>query len=393
MTNAAVDTIEVNPESTPRSRCYEPRNGRVLLVSKEVMHYRVSVYNYFYRRFRDAGYEFSVITCKLQEENQRPLEFSLKQLPSKFSDYRQAIAAADPAAVILFMNLKDQFFWPLIHWLKWRGIPFCFWAKGGHWDAKGSRVRAALFDYVYWLSDALILYADCCRTFIRPSQRSKAFIANNTVNFYDYPLIADSKEEIKRTFNIPFQRTVIFVGRMGAEGGRKRVDHLIEVFRGLDRSDIGLVLVGSGLSEELKNRMNPRNTLYLGEVHDPNDVQISKLCKMADVCAIPGHVGLGLNQAFYWGLPVVTEEGDHPPEIEYLKPGRNGFIVPQGDLAALKERILYLLENDAVRSRFSEHARADIMAEASIERMFSGFKQCVEYLSSLHRVRTSASGS
>jgi glycosyltransferase involved in cell wall biosynthesis len=333
-----------------------------------------------------------VLTGKLQEENQRSPEFSLQQLPCKFKQYRQAIAAADPAAVVLFMNLKDWYFWALIHWLKWQGIPFCFWAKGGHWDAKGSRVRGAFFNYVYGLSDALILYAERCRAFIQPSQRSKTFIANNTVNFDDYPAIADSKEEIKREFNIPFQRTVIFVGRMGAEGGRKRVDHLIDVFRGLDRNDIGLVLVGSGLSADLKKRMNPRNTVYLGEVHDPNDVQISKLCKMADVCAIPGHVGLGLNQAFYWGLPVVTEEDDHPPEITYLKPGRNGFIVPRGDLTALKERIFYLLENDGVRSQFSQHAREDIMAEASIEGMFSGFKQCVEYLSSLHRTRTSASG-
>ena len=57
---------------------------------------------------------------------------------------------------------------------------------------------------------------------------------------------------------------------------------------------------------------------------------------MADVFAIPGHVGLGLNQAFYFGLPVVTEEGKHPPEIAYLKPGRNGFMVPENDLAALR---------------------------------------------------------
>src|SRR5262249_53130942 len=161
-------------------------------------------------------------------------------------------------------------------------------------------------------------------------------------NFEDYPEVPQSKAEIKQEFGIPFGKIVLFMGRMRASGGRKRVDHLIDVFRGIDRQDIGLVLVGSGLSEELKARMNSRNTVYLGEVHDPNNLQISKLCKMADICAIPGHVGLGLNQAFYWGLPVITEEDNHPPEILYLKPGRNGFIVPRNDLSALRERILYL---------------------------------------------------
>jgi glycosyltransferase involved in cell wall biosynthesis len=101
---------------------------------------------------------------------------------------------------------------------------------------------------------------------------------------------------------------------------------------------------------------------------------------MADICVIPGHVGLGLNQAFFWGLPVITEEDKHPPEIAYLKPGRNGFIVPRNDLSALRDRIEYLLDHDDVRDEFSRNVRLDILNEASIEGMFSGFRKCVHYL-------------
>jgi glycosyltransferase involved in cell wall biosynthesis len=237
-----------------------------------------------------------------------------------------------------------------------------------------------MFNYVHAISDALILYADACRQFIKPQFHSKAFVASNTVNFEDFPAVRESKAEIKREFGIPFEKTVIFMGEMAACNGRKRVDHLIDIFRGLDRPDMGLVLVGQGLNEELKSRLNPRNTLYLGEVHDRENLQISKLCKMADICAIPGHLGLGLNQAFYWGLPVITEEGDHPPERFYLKPGRNGYEVPRNDLVAFRDRMLYLLDNDDVRAEFSAHAREDILREASIEGMFGGFKACVDYL-------------
>ena len=130
----------------------------------------------------------------------------------------------------------------------------------------------------------------------------------------------------------------------------------------------------------MQRRLNPRNTRYLGNVQDPEDRQISRLCKMADLCAIPGHVGLGLNQAFYWGLPVITEEGRPSTGNGYLRPGRNGFIVPSNDLASLRDRILYLLDNDSVRADFSTHAREGILEEASIEGMFSGFKNCVDYL-------------
>jgi glycosyltransferase involved in cell wall biosynthesis len=126
--------------------------------------------------------------------------------------------------------------------------------------------------------------------------------------------------------------------------------------------------------------MNPRNTVYLGEVHDPENLQISRIFKMADICSIPGHVGLGLNQALFFGLPVVTEEGRQPPEICYLKPGRNGFIVPEDDLVALRERILYLADNDDIRAQFSANARNDVLEHASVEGMCEGFLKCVEYL-------------
>lgn len=367
--NSALETL---PISAPR---------RVLLVSNEVMHYRVPIYNYFHRRFRESGIEFSVIADRLQSRNERPIEFQLRELPFDFFEYQKAIAAAQPEALILFLRMKELIIWPLMHWLKMRRIPFALWTKGGNWDARQSKLRYQMFNYAHALSDALILYADACRAFIKPRFQSKAFVANNTINFEDFPVVRQSKEEIKKEFGIPFAKTVIFVGRMEVGNGRKRVDHLVEVFRDIARRDVGLVLVGSGMSPELKARINPRNTVYLGEVHDARDLQISKLYKMADLCAIPGHVGLGLNQAFYWGLPVVTEEDDHPPEVFYLKPGRNGFMVPRNDLEALKERILFLLDNDDMRAQFSRHARQDILREASIEGMFSGFKQCVDYLS------------
>jgi glycosyltransferase involved in cell wall biosynthesis len=132
----------------------------------------------------------------------------------------------------------------------------------------------------------------------------------------------------------------------------------------------------------LQARINPENTIYLGEVHDPANVAISRIFTMADVCSIPGHVGLGLNQAFFFGLPVVTEEGRQPPEIDYLENGRNGFIVPEDDVSELHRRLAFLLDNDDERARMSRNAREDIARRASIEGMFKGFLDCADYLAS-----------
>jgi glycosyltransferase involved in cell wall biosynthesis len=352
----------------------------ILLISNKVPHYRVSVYNYLNRRFREHGWEFKVASDGMQPQSKLEVKFDFREIEFKFSKYRQLIREIKPAIVMFHLHLKDPIFWQLIHWLKLKRVPMISWTKGANLDRADSKLRYHLFNHFHSLSDALILYSNNQLGHIKPGNRHKVFAANNTVNFEDYPEVRETRGQIRAEFKIPFTKMVLFAGTMGVEGERKKVDHLIQVFRELDRSDIGLVLVGGGMSPERQAKLNPKNTLYLGQVHDPQNLQISKLFKAADVCVIPGHVGLGLNQAFYWGVPVVTEAGDHPPEIQYLKPGRNGFMVRENDLTELKEKMLYLLDNEETRNEFSRHAREDILREASIEGMFQSFHRAVEFV-------------
>lgn len=342
------------------------------------MHYRVSIYNYFHRRFRENGWEFIVRSNELQKENPYPLDFDYKTLAFRFGDYRKEIEGIRPDAVILFLHLKDKIIWPLLAWLKMKRNPVIFWTKGFNLDVPDDKVSFALYRFMHKFVDRMILYSGNELEFIKEKHRSKVHIANNTINFNDFPEIRQSKDEIKKEFNIPFEKVVLSVGRMGAAKQRKKIEHLIEIFRNMESNGIGLVIVGSGVTPEIQQSMNKHNTVYLGQVHDPQNLQISKIFSMADVFSIPGHVGLGLNQAFYFGLPIVTEEGGQPPEIHYLVNGRNGFIVPSNDLKELKSKILYLAENDEIRKSYGENARKDILEHATAERMFLGFKNCVD---------------
>lgn len=352
------------------------------------MHYRVSVYNYLHRRFAEHGWQWHVLTNELQAQNKTPVQFPLEVMPFRFAAYRRRIQELKPDAVILFLHLKDRIQWPLIHWLKLAGIPFASWTKTRNLDDPDNRLKNLLFGYVNSLSDGLVLYSGDLSRFLTKSQRRKAFVANNTINHEEFPSLSRTKDEIKQSLGIPFKKVVLFVGRMNVDGGRKRVDHLIEIFRDVQgRNNVGLVIVGAGMRPEWQARINPKTTLYLGEVHDPENRRIAEIFRMADVCAIPGHVGLGLNQALFYGLPVVTMEGKQPPEISYLKSGKNGFMVPANDVGELKQRIFQLLDDDAMRARFSACARDVFFREASIEGMFQGFLQCAQFLQLKHSSR------
>jgi glycosyltransferase involved in cell wall biosynthesis len=245
--------------------------------------------------------------------------------------------------------------------------------------------RNQFFYYIHNLSSALILYSKHNIKDIKPKNRSKVFIAHNTVNFTSFPVVSESKEELKKEFGIPFKKVVIFVGRMRPV---KKVEHLIEIFNGLNEPDFGCVIVGDPMDYNIPGLIKNSNIKCLGEVHDPQNLKISKLFKLSDLFCIPGDVGLGLNQAFYWGLPVVTEDGRQPPEIYNLVNGRNGFMVPENDITALKEKLLLLLREDALRAEFSCNAREDIRRDASIETMFGGFRDCLAMLEDKGLVRS-----
>jgi len=351
---------------------------KVLLVSNTVMHYRVSVYNYFADNFRKDGWELSVITNKLQSTNMHPLRFTLKEIPLTFKSISREIKEIAPDAVIVFLHLKDLAIWPVVHWLKIRRIPFAFWTKGANLDDADNPVRSLMFKYIHTISNRLILYSANELKYVGKHNLRKVFVANNTINYHEFAKVTQSKEEIKKEFGIPFSRVVLFTGRIGIDGDRKKVSHLIDVFKNIPFADAGAVIVGSGLSDELRREMNPKNTIYLGEVHDPENVKISKLFAMADIFCIPGHVGLGLNQAMYWGLPTVTEEGKQPPEFHYLVDGRNGYVVKEDDVEALRNRIYTLLENKNLCQEFGRNAREDLLRVASIEGMYNAFHSCIE---------------
>jgi glycosyltransferase involved in cell wall biosynthesis len=76
-------------------------------------------------------------------------------------------------------------------------------------------------------------------------------------------------------------------------------------------------------------------------------------------------------EAMAMGKPVVATSVGMVPEV--IEDGRTGLVVPPGNAAALADRVIRLLGDDAARGAMGEAARAHALADFSIERMVDGY--------------------
>jgi len=181
---------------------------------------------------------------------------------------------------------------------------------------------------------------------------------------------SDSKDRILAKYNIKTRKNIICSGRMQR---RKRIDDLLKAFQLLNNSAFGLILVGTDSEGVLKGK-HRENIYKLGPVYGDD---VLDLLSASTVYCFPGSVGLSIVDAYYGGLPFVTEEGEETAEGMYLKHGVNGFVVPKGDVEQLADKLTLLLENDLPRAEFSRAAKAEITMNGHIDIMCNGFREAL----------------
>lgn len=343
---------------------------KILLISNYVFHYRIKIYNYFTEEFKKRGYEFHVLSNEYQKCKYN-VEFIKHERNFSIKGYIEEIDKINPDVVINFLHLKDKLIIPLTYYCKFRKIPMIYWNHGVNLRDPENTVKNFIFRFVHDISDSIILYTPNELKYIKTRNRKKTFIAYNTLNFTDIDKSSlDSKEKIKKKYGINEKKVVIYISRIMPY---KKLDVLIKHFKG--NKDIGVIIVGKGISREQVNIIESYNNLYyLGEMYDKD---VWEIFSIGDIYSTPGHIGLGLNEAFYWGKPVVVLEGNHAPEVFYLEDGRNGFKVK--DEEELVSKILYLLNNEEIYYKFSNYAKETYINKCDISNMFNGFINAIEY--------------
>jgi N-acetyl-alpha-D-glucosaminyl L-malate synthase BshA len=140
----------------------------------------------------------------------------------------------------------------------------------------------------------------------------------------------------------------------------KRIPDAIEVLaRVRVRCPAVLVLVGDGPEREAVRRRAVQLGVLDAVAFVGEQAEVAGLLQASDVFLLPSETesfGLAALEALSCGVPVVaTRTGGLPELIEH---GRTGFLHEVGDVVAMAQSVLTLLD-DEVRARFSRQARTD----------------------------------
>ena len=136
---------------------------------------------------------------------------------------------------------------------------------------------------------------------------------------------------------------LIMIGRLNL---RKHLDMLFEAVNILKQRSVlyNIVLIGDGEDrlqlERIANEMGlTNNTWFYGACYD--EKQNAILLSEADMCVVPGDIGLTAIHALMFGVPVISHNcyKYQGPEFEVIKPDQTGDFYEFGRVDSLAETI------------------------------------------------------
>ena len=347
--------------------------ARVAIVHPLLAHYRVPVFDLL---ARSTGIDLTVI-CDMHPtgslKGAPPTEaFRCEHAPQyklgPMISHPAMLAAATSGrfdAVVLTWNVRLLELIPALLACRARGTASVLWGHG--YSKSDSVMRRALRRQMVSLADATLLYGRMEQERLRAAGYKRTFVAPNAI---DQSAIAAATVEWtadkarlrswQKERGIQDGRLVVFISRIEPD---KRVDLLLEAFRIAQQQDPGLRLAiiggGSGLESARAYAAElgiASSTTFTGPIYDERD--IAPWCLSAGCFAYPEAIGLSIQHAFGYGLPVVTSDclASHNPEIEALRPGVNGLLYAHGNAAAFGDAMLQVLQGTRSRAQWREAA-------------------------------------
>jgi len=341
----------------------------VLMLYPNMLFYKVAIFNKLSDYLRKSGYNL-IIWYRRMYDPFNECHFNHIDYKMTRNEYKRVIKEYKTDIIINILFKKDPgifFYFFSILYAKFHNIPVLYYGHGFHLQ-KNQSWRDFLYNLTYLLFDGIILYSPKEKNRLWKFYHNKVTFAINTLDIED-TRVAKKREQIKQELNITEQKIILTTGRLHS---RKKIKILSDIFlkNYSDSSEVAWIIVGPDLSNEIKTAiMGIKNIYYLGPIYEKQ--KIAEIFSIADIYCVPGALGLGIVEAIYWGLPIVTMNVNHGPEAFLLRNKENALVAR--DKEELENCIKEILVDDDRRNIFSINAKKIFFQEATLDKMFTGF--------------------
>ena len=235
------------------------------------------------------------------------------------------------------------------------------------------RVRLALDTLSNRLATHIIAVSDSCRTFLIDREgvpAEKITLVQNAIDLRRFSSGCGSRAGARKSLGLPESGPVVAgVGRLNPQ---KNFSLFIRIAADVLKRhpQTHFVLAGEGPENELLRKLAQECGVgdrlhFCGYVPDTRQIYLA-----ADVLLMPSlfeGLPMTLLEAMAMRVPVVASALDGIAEV--VEDGRDGFLVPTGDLPMFCERICQVIEDPSLARDIGESASYKISNRFSSERM------------------------
>lgn len=189
----------------------------------------------------------------------------------------------------------------------------------------------------------------------------------------------EEKANLREKLGIKEQKMVLSIGQFIH---RKGFDVLMNAVKDIDKN-IGVYIVGGEPTQEyiqLKQELGLTNVYF---VPFKSKEELKDYYKAADLFVLPTREdiwGLVINEAMANSLPCITTD-KCIAGLELVRDDENGFIIESGNVDMLREKMLYILNNQEISQKMSQSG-LEIIKNYTISKMAQNhiqiFKQLVK---------------
>ena len=292
------------------------------------------------------------------------------------------------------INNPVYVFWLLL-WAKILHKKFILWT--GTWylpNTLSGKLRRIFYKGLYQGSDAIVTYGNHVKRYLVESEKikdDKIFCAYQVVDNDKFNRKVSTKEidNVRKRLDLPRNKEIILcVARLENEKG---VIEVLDSYYRMNNHEIALVYVGEGkLKEKLQKRikkLNLKNVRFTGAI--PNNSLVpfyaasSIMCLFSKTSKFSNKEpwGVVLNEAMNQGVPCIASDSVGAAVGGLVRDGYNGFIVPEGDIDALRKTIEYYFENRSLQTGMRKNCKETI-SSWTYDFMIKGFSNAIHHVDS-----------